>query len=132
MPATLTARGDVSKLLLRYEPFFRNNISLLFKAKKGLSPQAVFDFIFISDLPVRLVELALNRSMKTFQNYKEKKTPLDAITSEKLLKLFALYSKGTEVFGSLDAFRDWLARPAYGIGSQVPQDLLDTVTGIDL
>jgi putative toxin-antitoxin system antitoxin component (TIGR02293 family) len=57
---------------------------------------------------------------------------LDAVTSEKLLKLFALYNKGSEVFGSLDAFTDWLSKPAYGIGSQIPQDIIDTMTGIDL
>jgi putative toxin-antitoxin system antitoxin component (TIGR02293 family) len=70
--------------------------------------------------------------MKTFQNYRDKKAALDVITSEKLLKLFALYSKGAAVFGSIDAFTDWLSKPAYGIGNQVPQDLIDTMTGIDL
>ncbi len=132
MPGTPVKDRDAAKVLSRYEPFFQNNISLLFKAKKGLQPESVFDFIFISDLPNEKVEAALNKSMKTFQNYKDKKTVLDAITSEKLLKLFALYSKGAAVFGSIDAFASWLSRPAYGIGNQIPQDLMDTITGIDL
>lgn len=123
---------DAAKVLSRYEPFFQNSISLLAKAKKGLQPEAVFDFILISHLPNEQVEAALNKSMKTFQNYKEKKTVLDTATSEKLLKLFALYGKGAEIFGAVDAFSDWLSRPAYGIGKQAPQNLLDTVTGIDL
>jgi putative toxin-antitoxin system antitoxin component (TIGR02293 family) len=132
MPGTLLKNRNAAKVLSRYEPFFQNNISLLSKAKKGLQPEAVFDFILISDLSNEQVETALNRSMKTFQNYKEKKTLLDTSTSEKLLKLFALYNEGAEIFGSLDAFTDWLSRPAYGIGKQVPRDLLDTMTGIDL
>ncbi|HWJ29100.1 MAG TPA: antitoxin Xre/MbcA/ParS toxin-binding domain-containing protein [Flavisolibacter sp.] len=132
MSGTFSNSREVSKVLSRYEPFFQNNISLLFKAKNGLQPEAVFDFMLISDLSNEQIETTLNKSIKTFHNYREKKTMLDAVTSEKLLKLFALYNKGSEVFGSLDAFTDWLSKPAYGIGSQVPQDIIDTMTGIDL
>lgn len=132
MEEGLSKARDVAKVLSRYEPFFQNNISLLFKAKKGLKPEAVFDFMRISGLPSSQLEDTLNKSLKTFQNYREKKTNLDAVTSEKLLRLFALYSRGTGVFGTTDAFTDWLSRPAYGIGNQVPQDLMDTITGIDL
>lgn len=71
-------------------------------------------------------------SMKTVQSHKHKNTVLDAATSEKLLKLFALYSKGVAVFGSVDAFTDWLSRPAYGLGNRVPDELLDTLTGVEL
>jgi putative toxin-antitoxin system antitoxin component (TIGR02293 family) len=132
MSGTLSKSRDAAKVLLSYEPFFQDNITLLYKAKKGLQPEAVFDFILISDLSNEQIETALNKSMKTFQNYRDKKAALDVITSEKLLKLFALYSKGAAVFGSIDAFTDWLSKPAYGIGNQVPQDLIDTMTGIDL
>ena len=132
MSGTLSHSKETAKVLSRYEPFFQNNISLLFKAKKGLQPDAVFDFMLISDLTNEQIEATLNKSIKTFNNYRDKKIALDAVTSEKLLKLFALYSKGAEVFGSLDAFTDWLSKPAYGIGNQVPEDIIDTVTGIDL
>ncbi len=128
----IVPNGDAVQVLSRYEPWFQNNITLLQKAKKGLSPDAFFDFMQISDLPGDQMENALNKSLKTFQNYRHKKTALDTTTSEKLLKLFALYSKGAAVFGSVDVFSQWLSRPAYGLGSQVPQSLLDTMTGIEL
>jgi putative toxin-antitoxin system antitoxin component (TIGR02293 family) len=132
MSVTVSKSRNTAKVLSRYEPFFQNNISLLYKAKAGLKPEAVFDFMLISDLPNELIEAALNKSMKTFQNYKDKKIVLDAITSEKLLKLFALYNKGTAVFGSIKAFTDWLSKPAYGLGNQVPHHIIDTFTGINL
>jgi len=132
MPASVSKQKAEHKVLSKYEPFFQNNISLLNKAKKGLQPEAVFDFISISDLPGKSIEHALNKSMKSFQNYKEKRTMLDTVTSEKLLKLFALYRKGAEVFGSIDDFSHWISRPAYGLGNQVPIDIIDTMTGIDL
>jgi len=132
MSTAVVRRRDPEKVLLRYEPYFKDNISLLFRAKKGLKPDAVFDFILISALSNEMIETALNKSMKTFQNYKEKNTTLDSATSEKLLKLFALYQKGSEVFGSTDAFSQWLSKPAHGIGNAVPQNIMDTITGIDL
>jgi putative toxin-antitoxin system antitoxin component (TIGR02293 family) len=126
------ADSGAIKLLLKYEPYFRNSISLLGKAKKGLDAKAVFEFVSLSHLSQDMVESVLSKSMKTFQNYQGKKTLLDAPTSEKLLKLFALYNKGAEVFGSVDAFSEWLSKPAYGIGNKVPQDIMDTMTGLEL
>src|SRR3954471_20388602 len=127
MDGVIPGRGDALQMLSRYEPFFQNNIILLQKVKKGLSPEAAFDFMLISELRGAQVEAALNKSIKTFQNYRDKKATLDATTSEKLLKLFALYSKGVTVLGSIDAFTEWMSRPAYGIGNEVPQTLLDTM-----
>jgi putative toxin-antitoxin system antitoxin component (TIGR02293 family) len=131
MPSSLKQR-DPDKVLLKYKPGFKSTISILLHAKRGLEPDAVFDFILISDLSNNKVEFALNKSLKTFQNYKEKNMTLDAVTGEKLLKLFALYNKGAEVFGSVDAFSEWLSKPAYGIGNEIPENIMDTMTGIDL
>lgn len=132
MIGTGVRSGEGVQVLRRYEPFFQSSIALLTKAKKGLSANAVFDFMLISELTNEQVEVTLNKSVKTFHNYRQKKTYLDATTSEKLLKLFALYTKGADVFGSLDAFTEWLSRPAYGLGNQVPQTLMDTITGLEL
>jgi putative toxin-antitoxin system antitoxin component (TIGR02293 family) len=132
MATAMERKKDGDKVLRKYEPYFRNDIALLFQAKKGLKPQAIFDFVGLSELPHQLVEEVFHKSMKTFQNYFTKNTLLDASTSEKLLKLFALYQKGAAVFGSIEEFAAWLTKPAYGIGNVVPQTIIDTATGIDL
>ncbi|HEY8919990.1 MAG TPA: antitoxin Xre/MbcA/ParS toxin-binding domain-containing protein [Chitinophaga sp.] len=119
-------------VLAKYEPSFDNDITLLLSAKKGLKPEAVFDFITISQFSANLVEQLLNKTIKTFTKYKEQNTPLDATVSEKLLKLFALYDKGTMVFGNVNEFNKWMALPSFGLGNQVPLELLDTITGIEL
>lgn len=49
-----------------------------------------------------------------------------------MLKIMALFQTGESVFGSADAFRRWMDKPAYGLGSQIPFDLLHTSGGIDL
>jgi putative toxin-antitoxin system antitoxin component (TIGR02293 family) len=119
-------------ILQKYEKSFGNNIALLASAKKGLSPQAVFDFISLSAISFPMAEKVLNKTLKTFTSYKEKNTSLDAVVSEKLLKLFSLYHKGLITFGDNEEFNKWLTEPAFGLGNQVPVDLLDTITGIDL
>jgi putative toxin-antitoxin system antitoxin component (TIGR02293 family) len=119
-------------MLAKYGPSFDNAITLLLSAKKGLKPEAVFDFITISQFSTTLVEQLLNKTIKTFTKYKEQHTLLDATISEKLLKLFALYDKGVSVFGSIDEFNKWMAEPAFGLGNQVPLNLLDTITGIEM
>ncbi|HMH23418.1 MAG TPA: antitoxin Xre/MbcA/ParS toxin-binding domain-containing protein [Puia sp.] len=132
MQAIVIERKKTGEVLARYEKLFASSISILLNAKKGLKSQAVFDFISISQFPNLLIEQLLKKSLKTFSNYKENNTLLDAVISEKLLKLFALYDKGLSVFGSVDEFNKWIVEPAFGLGNQVPTDLLDTITGIDL
>lgn len=119
-------------ILQKYQGLFNNDIALVANSKKGLQPQAVFDFISISEFPFSFIEKVLNRTMKTFASYKKNKTTLDPVISEKLLKIFSLYQKGVTVFGTVDEFNSWLAVPAFGLGKAVPKDLLDTITGIDL
>jgi putative toxin-antitoxin system antitoxin component (TIGR02293 family) len=122
----------VSQVLIKYEKSYDSAISILLTARRGLKPQAVFDFILISKFSNQLVEQLLHKTLKTLTTYKQNNTPLDSVISEKLLKLFALYDKGLFVFGSSDELNKWLADPAYGLGNQVPSSLLDTITGIDL
>jgi len=125
-------RRKESSIFSKYQKSFDNSISILLSSKKGLKADAVFDFIFLSELSSIQVEQVLSKTMKTFTTYKEKKTTLDPVVSEKLLKLFALYNKGAAIFGSIHEFNKWMSEPAFGLGDQVPQQLLDTITGIEL
>jgi putative toxin-antitoxin system antitoxin component (TIGR02293 family) len=123
---------NMERLIGKYGKSFENPVAVLVSSKKGLKAQAVFDFMSISSFTNQFIEQILNRSIKTFLNYKEQNTLLDAAISEKLLKLFSLYDKGLSVFSSIDEFNKWMNEPAFGLGKKVPADLLDTITGIDL
>jgi putative toxin-antitoxin system antitoxin component (TIGR02293 family) len=132
MSTATVKKKQPSTLVSKYVKYFDNPISILSTSKKGLKAEAVFDFISISGFPTVRVEQLLNKTLKTFNNYKENDTSLDATTSEKLLMLFSLYHRGSIVFGSLEEFNKWITEPAFGLGKQLPQDLLDTITGIQL
>ncbi|WP_460909491.1 antitoxin Xre/MbcA/ParS toxin-binding domain-containing protein [Spirosoma areae] len=43
----------------------------------------------------------------------------------------ALFQTGESGFGAADAFRRWMDEPAYGLGNQIPFNLLHTLGGID-
>ncbi|MFM9910566.1 MAG: antitoxin Xre/MbcA/ParS toxin-binding domain-containing protein [Chitinophagaceae bacterium] len=122
----------VENVLAKYEKLSENSMAVLLNSKKGLKAQAVFDFMLVSQFPNQVVEQLLKKTIKTFTSYKETNTVLDAVISEKLLKLFGLYQKGSLVFGSLDEFVKWTDMPAFGLGEQLPSSLLDTITGIEL
>ena len=71
-------------------------------------------------------------SLKTFQRYEREHRNLSPQDSEKVLKMQVLFNLGAEVFGTADAFRRWMDKPAFGLGNQVPFSLLRTSGGIDL
>lgn len=119
-------------ILSKYERSFNNNIALVADSRKGLRAQAVFDFISLSEFSFPVIEKVLNKTIKTFTSYKKNQTVLDATVSEKLLKFFYLYNRGLSVFGNIEEFNKWISEPSFGLGNQVPRDLLETVTGIEL
>ncbi|HEY2581795.1 MAG TPA: MbcA/ParS/Xre antitoxin family protein, partial [Mucilaginibacter sp.] len=94
--------------------------------------KAALDFLSLSGFTQDEFQETFKTTVKTIQNHVTKELTLDAALSEKLLKSFALFDKGVEIFGSAKNFHQWLATPAYGLGNQLPFDLMDTITGIQL
>ncbi|MCF8248047.1 MAG: DUF2384 domain-containing protein [Saprospiraceae bacterium] len=71
-------------------------------------------------------------SLKTLQRYAQEAKSLTPREGEAILKLEALYKKGIEIFGNREEFNSWLEQPAFGLGGQVPLELISMSTGIDL
>ena len=115
-----------------YRPFYTDDISLLNRSKKGLNAKAALDFLSLSGFTQDEFQETFKTTVKTIQNHVTRELTLDASLSEKLLKAFALFDKGAEIFGSAKSFYQWLGTPAYGLGNQLPFDLMDTITGIQL
>lgn len=130
--ATVPNRLSDYEVIYNYKPFFTDDISLLSSSKKGLKAGAALDFLSLSGFSQIEFQETFKTTVKTIQNHVTRKLSLDSALSEKLLKSFALFDKGTEVFGSAEAFRQWIKTPAYGLGNQIPFDLMDTITGIQL
>jgi len=115
-----------------YNKMQDNPIALLNRSKEGLKAKAALDFLTVSGFSYDEFQETFKTTVKTIQNYVVQDLTLDASLSEKLLKSFALFQKGIEVFGSAQAFHDWLNVSSYGLGNQIPFHLMDTITGITL
>ena len=125
---------NISDFEVTYErqPYYNDAINLLKKSKAGLSAKSALDFLELSGFTQDEFQETFKTTVKTIQNHVIKALTLDAALSEKLLKSFALFDKGAEIFGSANDFHRWLNTPAYGLGNQVPFTLMDTITGIQL
>jgi len=127
-----TTISMLAEFEVKYKPLYKNDISLLNRSKKGLEAKAALDFLSLSGFTQDEFQETFKTTVKTIQNHVTRELTLDSSLSEKLLKAFALFDKGVEVFGSAKAFHQWLMIPAYGLGHQLPFDLMDTITGIQL
>lgn len=125
-------RFSEPEVVYGYKPFYADDISLLNRSKKGLNAKAALDFLSLSGFTQDEFQETFKTTVKTIQNHVTRELTLDAALSEKLLKSFALFDKGSEIFGSASNFHQWLNTPAYGLGNQLPFELMDTITGIQL
>jgi putative toxin-antitoxin system antitoxin component (TIGR02293 family) len=84
-------------------------------------------------ISLTLQELAgiMHISERTLQRYDD-----DAIIkteyAEKAVELARLYTRGEEVFGSLDKFTSWMKTPSLVFKNESPVSLLDTSVGFDI
>lgn len=130
--AKVSVANDFEMPYKGYQSFYADDISLLARSKKGLSAKAALDFLSLSGFTQDEFQETFKTTVKTIQNHVKGNLTLDASLSEKLLKSFALFDRGTEIFGTAVSFAQWLHTPAYGLGNQLPFDLMDTITGIQL
>ena len=106
--------------------------ALVILALKGVPATRFFEIADLTGYRREQLAEVFDTSLKTFQRYEREQKKLNPQDSEKVLKIMALFQTGESVFGSPAAFRRWMDKPAYGLGNQVPFDLLHTSGGIDL
>ncbi len=106
--------------------------SLVLSALQGVSATRFFETAELTGYRREQLAEVFDTSLKTFQRYEREQKKLNPQDSEKILKIMALFRTGETVFGSAEAFRRWMDKPAYGLGDQVPFALLHTSDGIDL
>ena len=110
----------------------QDSLALVMAARKGIPAATAFEVAEALHLQPSQLEAIYDLSTKTLRSYLQDKKLLNAASSEKTLKIIALYNLGVEVFGEAEAFLRWLGKPAHGLDGEVPLRLLETSGGIDL
>lgn len=110
---------------------FSTDFDLLKLTREGL-PKKVLTSL-AKKIAITLQELSdiMHISERTLQRYDD-----DAIIkteyAEKAIELARLYSRGQEVFGSMDKFQRWMKTPGHVFRNETPISLLDTSVGFDM
>jgi putative toxin-antitoxin system antitoxin component (TIGR02293 family) len=108
-----------------------SDFDILAATRKGLSKNLLMSFA--KKISLTLFEFAniLHISERTLQRYDDKEI-IKTEYAEKAVELARLYTRGEEVFGSLDKFKTWMKTPLHVFKGQTPISLLDTSIGFDI
>ena len=99
--------------------------------RQGVPMQTLLHLIKITDISASEISVILHTSERTLRRYTND-TLLNPEQSERIIELARLFSRGSEVFGSLDNFKTWMNGTIIALGSIKPKELLDTSLGIEI
>ncbi len=110
---------------------FSNDWDIIRLARQGFSKRALLSLAKKISLTFQELASILHISERTLQRYDD-----DAIIkteyAEKAVELARLYTRGQEVFGSMDKFKLWIKTPSLIFNGEAPVSLLDTSAGFDM
>ncbi len=109
----------------------RNENDFIGVIRSGIPKQAMNHLMDIAD--ISLIEMAsiVHTSDRTLRRY----TPQQKLSqdqSERLVEMARLYSRGEEVFGTMERFRQWMDTILLPFGNKKPKAFLDTSLGIGM
>lgn len=99
--------------------------------REGVPKKALDNLIDIAGITTGEIANIIRTSDRTLRRYTAKQK-LNPEQSERIIELAKLYSRGEEVFGNLDAFKEWMSTIIIALGSKKPKEFLDTSLGIDM
>jgi putative toxin-antitoxin system antitoxin component (TIGR02293 family) len=108
-----------------------NDFDIINLARKGFSKHVLLALAKKISLNIQELANILHISERTLQRYDD-----DAIIkteyAEKAVELARLYTRGEEVFGSIDKFKLWIKSPSVIFNGEAPVTILDTSAGFDM
>lgn len=99
--------------------------------REGVPKKALDNLIEVTGINATTMAAIIRTSDRTLRRYLPKQK-LNPEQSERVIELAKIYSRGEEVFGTLDAFREWMQSSVRALGDKRPQEFLDTSIGIEL
>jgi putative toxin-antitoxin system antitoxin component (TIGR02293 family) len=98
--------------------------------RKGLDAGTVSELVDLLGIPKREdLGHALNANPVTLWRWARDNKPLPAATVEQILRSMQLQLVATDVFGSVEAARQWLQKPHPMLGGLSPSDFADNEFG---
>ena len=99
--------------------------------RAGVPKKALDNLIEVTGINAAEMAGIVRTSDRTLRRYSANQK-LNAEQSERVIELAKVYSRGEEVFGSIDAFREWMNGAVLALGNKKPKEFLDTSLGIEM
>ena len=109
----------------------KNIADFIYCIRAGVPKRALDKLVKITGIANSEMAGIVRTSERTLRRYSAHQK-LNAEQSERVIELAKVYSRGEEVFGSLDAFREWMNGSVLALGNKKPKELLDTSMGIEM
>ncbi len=106
----------------------KTEMDLFELSRIGLPKKALTNLAHNLNLSIRSMSTLLNITERTIQRKADQEL-LDVSTSEQLLPIAEVYSRGAEVFGSSANFHAWMESANKALGNRNPMDLLPSRYG---
>lgn len=108
-----------------------NSFDMLTLSRQGLPKSGLMALAQKISLTLNEFANILHLSERTLQRYDDNAI-IKTEYAEKAVELARLYTRGQEVFGSLDKFKTWMKTPLHAFKGEAPVSLLDTSIGFDM
>ena len=108
-----------------------SDFDILKTSRQGLPKHSLMALAKKISLTLQEFANIMHISERTLQRY-EDSTIIKTEYAEKAIELARLYTRGEEVFGSLDKFKTWMKTPLHVFKGEAPVSLLDTSIGFDM
>jgi putative toxin-antitoxin system antitoxin component (TIGR02293 family) len=108
-----------------------NVIDFIDCIREGVPKKALDNLIAVTGIAALDMSGIIRTSDRTLRRYSSKQK-LNAEQSERVIELARLYSRGEEVFGVLESFKEWMNSTVVALGNKKPKEFLDTSLGIEM
>jgi len=107
------------------------DFDILQLTRNGLPKHLLLSLAKKISLTIQELADIMHISERTLQRYDDAAI-IKTEYAEKAVELARLYTRGEEVFGSLDKFKTWMKTPLHIFKGETPVSLLDTSVGFDI
>ncbi|MCW3116376.1 MAG: hypothetical protein JWM28_458 [Chitinophagaceae bacterium] len=110
---------------------FMSDFDILSSTRQGFSKHVLMGLAKKISLTLQEFANIMHISERTLQRYDDADI-IKTEYAEKAVELARLYTRGEEVFGTMDKFKTWMKSPVHAFRGVTPVSLLDTSIGFDM
>jgi len=100
-------------------------------SRTGIPKRALLNLVSNLNFSLRSMSTLLNIAERTIQRKKDDEL-LDVATSEQVIQIAEVYSRGNEVFASPSNFQEWMNTESLSLGGKRPFELLPSRYGAQM